>query len=64
MTLPLHSPCLLVDTLLPCLAERWSAKKDLIKLWPLREALQQLWQEGLTEVHLLWTFFSHGIQVF
>jgi hypothetical protein len=34
------------------------ARNDLGKLQPLREALQQLWQEGLTRVHLLRTFFS------
>jgi hypothetical protein len=50
MTLLLHSLCLLV------------ARNDLSKLQPLREALQQLLQEGLTGVHLLWTFFSHRIQ--
>jgi hypothetical protein len=32
------------------------AKKDLGKLLPLRKNLQQLWQDGLTGMHLLWTF--------
>jgi hypothetical protein len=31
-------------------------------LQPLREDLQQLLQEGLTRVHLLWIFFSCQIQ--
>jgi hypothetical protein len=39
------------------------ARKDLGNLHPLRENLQQLWQEGLTVMHLLWTFFSHQIQL-
>jgi hypothetical protein len=39
------------------------AKKDLGKLQPLREVIQQLRQEGLTGVHLLRTFFSHRIQL-
>jgi hypothetical protein len=34
------------------------ARKNLNKLQPLREALQQLRQEGLTKVHLLRTFFQ------
>jgi hypothetical protein len=38
------------------------AREDLSKLQPLRENLQQLRQEGLTGMHLLWTFFSHRIQ--
>jgi hypothetical protein len=38
------------------------AKKDLGKLHPLREKLQWLRQDGLTEMHLLRTFFSHRIQ--
>jgi hypothetical protein len=39
------------------------ARKVLGKLQPTREALQQLWQEGLTRVHLVQTFFSHWIQL-
>jgi hypothetical protein len=38
------------------------AKKDLLKLQPLCEVVQQLRQEGLTGVHLLQTIFSHWIQ--
>jgi hypothetical protein len=38
------------------------ARKDLSKFHPMREALQQLRQEGLTGTHLLWTFFSRRIQ--
>jgi hypothetical protein len=38
------------------------ARKNLNKLQPLREALQQLRQEGLTKVHLLQTFFSRQIE--
>jgi hypothetical protein len=38
------------------------ARKNLNKLQPLREALQQLRQEGLTKVHLLRTFFSRRIE--
>jgi hypothetical protein len=34
------------------------ARKDLSKLQPLCENLQQLCQEGLTKMHLLRTFFS------
>jgi hypothetical protein len=37
------------------------ARKDLGKLQPLLENLQQLWQEGLTGMHLLQMFFSHGM---
>jgi hypothetical protein len=36
--------------------------KDLSKIQPLREYLQQLWQEGLTGIHLLQMFFSRRIQ--
>jgi hypothetical protein len=36
--------------------------KDLSKIQPLCECLQSLWQEGLTGIHLLWTFFSRRIQ--
>jgi hypothetical protein len=39
------------------------ARKDLGKLQPLHEALQQLWQEGLNGVHLLWIFYSRRIQL-
>jgi hypothetical protein len=38
------------------------ASKDLGMLQPFRENLQQLWQDGLTRVHLLQTFFIHWIQ--
>jgi hypothetical protein len=38
------------------------ARKDLSKLQPVHEALQQLWQEGLIGAHLLQTFFSRQIQ--
>jgi hypothetical protein len=39
-----------------------AAGKDLDKLQPLHEHLQQLRQEGLTGIHLLWTFFSCRIE--
>jgi hypothetical protein len=38
------------------------ARKDREKLQPLCKNLQQLRQEGLTGMHLLWTFFSRRIQ--
>jgi hypothetical protein len=38
------------------------ARKDLDKMQSLCENLQQLRQEGLTGMHLLWTFFSCWIQ--
>jgi hypothetical protein len=38
-------------------------KRDLYKLLPLREVIQQLWQEELTGVDLLRTFFSRRIQL-
>jgi hypothetical protein len=38
------------------------ARKDLRKLQPMREVIQQLRQAGLTGVHLLWIFFSRRIQ--
>jgi hypothetical protein len=38
-------------------------RKDLSKLQPVHEALQQLRHEGLTGVHLMRTFFSHQIQL-
>jgi hypothetical protein len=38
------------------------ARKYLSKIQPLREYLQQLWQEGLTRIHHRWAFFSHWIQ--
>jgi hypothetical protein len=37
-------------------------RKDLRKLQPLHKVVQQLQQEGLTVVHLLWTFFSCRVQ--
>jgi hypothetical protein len=39
-----------------------AAGKDHGKIQPLCEYLQQLWQEGSTEIHLLRTFFSGQIQ--
>jgi hypothetical protein len=39
------------------------ARKDLGKLQPLHEALQQLWQEGRNGVHLLLIFYSRRIQL-
>jgi hypothetical protein len=41
---------LLVVALLPCLPGRGAARKDLSKLQPLREHLQQQWQEGVTSL--------------
>jgi hypothetical protein len=38
------------------------ARKDLSKSPPLHENLQQLWQDGLTGIHLLQMFFSRQIQ--
>jgi hypothetical protein len=38
------------------------ARKDLNNLQPLCKNLQQLRQEELTRMHLLWAFFSHQIQ--
>jgi hypothetical protein len=38
------------------------ARKDLSKLQPLHEHLQQLRQEGLTRIYLLLTFFNRRIQ--
>jgi hypothetical protein len=38
------------------------ARKVVGKLHPLRENLQQMWQDGLTRMHLLLMFFSHQIQ--
>jgi hypothetical protein len=38
------------------------ARKVLRKLQTLCENLQQLWQDGLTGMHLMWMFFSHRIQ--
>jgi hypothetical protein len=38
------------------------AKKDLRKLQPLCDVIQQLQQEGLTSVHLLQIFFNRRIQ--
>jgi hypothetical protein len=38
------------------------ARKDLDKLQPMSEIIQQLWKEELIGVHLLWTFFSCQIQ--
>jgi hypothetical protein len=39
------------------------ARKNLSKMQPLHENLQQLRQEELTRMHLLRTFFSHQIQL-
>jgi hypothetical protein len=39
-----------------------SARKDLSKIKPLREHLQQLQQEGMTEIHLMRMFFILRIQ--
>jgi hypothetical protein len=41
---------------------RGAAEKDLSKIQPLCKHLQQLRQEGLTEIHHLQTFFSRRIQ--
>jgi hypothetical protein len=49
----------------PVLQPNWGygvVKKDLGKLQPLREVVQQLQREGLTGVHLLWIFFCCRIQ--
>jgi hypothetical protein len=63
-----------VELFLPCSASAgpehgadslWGdavARKDLGKLQPMHKALQQLWQEGLIGVHLLWMFVSRQIQ--
>jgi hypothetical protein len=34
------------------------AKRDLCKLQPLHKVIQKLRQEGVTSVHILWTFFN------
>jgi hypothetical protein len=39
------------------------AKKDLRELQPLLQVDQQLLHRGLTGVDLLWTFFSHRVQL-
>jgi hypothetical protein len=39
------------------------AKKDLDKLQPKCEVIQQLWWEGLIGVHLMRMFFCHRIQL-
>jgi hypothetical protein len=40
-----------------------AVRKDLNKIQPLCEYLQQLWHKGLIGTHLLQTFFSHRIQL-
>jgi hypothetical protein len=58
-----HSPCSLVATPSPKPAGGYRvARRDLRRLHPLREIVQQLLCRGLMSMDLLQTFFSHRVQ--